>query len=47
MPNIKSISDLRNYTEVLKEVDTASRVYLARNGHGEYGRLSVLYILQA
>ena len=35
MPNIKPISDLRNYTEVLKEVDTASRVYLTRNGHGE------------
>lgn len=35
MPNIKPISDLRNYTEVLKEVDTTSRVYLTRNGHGE------------
>lgn len=31
MPNIKPISDLRNYTEVLKEVDTANRVYLTRN----------------
>ena len=36
MPNIKPISDLRNYTEVLKEVDVSSRVYLTRNGHGEY-----------
>ena len=36
IPNIKPISDLRNYTEVLKEVDTTSRVYLTRNGHGEY-----------
>lgn len=25
MPNIKPISDLRNYTEVLKEVDASSR----------------------
>ena len=41
MPNIKPISDLRNYTEVLKEVDTSSRVYLTRNGHGEYGILTM------
>lgn len=36
MPNIKPISDLRNYSEVLKEVDMSSRVYLTRNGHGRY-----------
>lgn len=41
MPNIKPISDLRNYTEVLKEVDITSRVYLTRNGHGEYGILTM------
>lgn len=41
MPNIKPISDLRNYTEVLKEVDVSSRVYLTRNGHGEYGILTM------
>jgi hypothetical protein len=41
MPNIKPISDLRNYTDVLKEVDVSSRVYLTRNGHGEYGILSM------
>ena len=44
MPNIKPISDLRNYTEVLKEVDTAHRVYLTRNGHGEYGILTMAEI---
>jgi len=44
MPNIKPISDLRNYTEVLKEVDTASRVYLTRNGRGEYGILTMAEI---
>ncbi|MCR4933727.1 MAG: prevent-host-death protein [Lachnospiraceae bacterium] len=44
MPNIKPISDLRNYTEVLKEVDTAQRVYLTRNGHGEYGILTMAEI---
>lgn len=36
MPNIKSISDLRNYTEVLKEVDKNNRVYLTCNGHEKY-----------
>lgn len=41
MPNIKPISELRNYTEVLKEVDTSHRVYLTRNGHGEYGILTM------
>ena len=41
MPNIKPISDLRNYTEVLKEVDSSNRVYLTRNGHGEYGILTM------
>ncbi|MBD5474246.1 MAG: prevent-host-death protein [Lachnospiraceae bacterium] len=41
MPNIKPISDLRNYTEVLKQVDASSRVYLTRNGRGEYGILTM------
>lgn len=44
VPNIKPISDLRNYTEVLKEVDASSRVYLTRNGHGEYGILTMAEI---
>lgn len=35
MPNIKPISDLRNYTSVLKEVKYGERVYLTRNGTGE------------
>ena len=41
MPNIKPISELRNYTEVLKQVDMSKRVYLTRNGHGDYGILSM------
>ena len=41
MPNIKPISELRNYTEVLKEVDETNRVYLTRNGHGEYAILTM------
>lgn len=36
MPNIKPISDLRNYSEVLKEVEENNPVYLTRNGRGEY-----------
>lgn len=36
MLNIKPISDLRNYTEVLNEVKEDSPVYLTRNGRGEY-----------
>lgn len=36
MTNIKPISDLRNYTEVLNEVKENSPVYLTRNGRGEY-----------
>ena len=44
MPNIKPVSDLRNYTEVLKEVDASNRVYLTRNGHGQYGILTMAEI---
>ena len=36
MPNIKPVSDLRNYTEVLKEVSIGSPVYLTKNGRGEF-----------
>ena len=36
MPNIKPITDLRNYTEVLKETEVGSPVFLTRNGRGEY-----------
>lgn len=41
MPNIKPISDLRNYTEVLKEVRTNQPVYLTRNGRGAYAIVDV------
>ena len=41
MPVIKPISDLRNYTEILKEVDKRERVYLTRNGHGAYTIMSM------
>jgi len=41
MPNIKPISELRNYTEVLREVDQERRVYLTRNGHGAYTIMTI------
>ena len=41
MPEIKPVSDLRNYTEVLKEVDQYSRVYLTRNGRGTYAIMTI------
>ena len=34
MPNIKPISDLKNFTAVVSEVKYGSRVYLTKNGHG-------------
>ena len=36
MPNIKPISDLRNYTEVLHDVTAGSPVFLTKNGRGKY-----------
>ena len=36
MPIIKPISDLRNYSEVLKDIKSGSPVYLTKNGRGRY-----------
>lgn len=36
MPNIKPISDLRNYSEVLKDVAIDAPVFLTKNGRGRY-----------
>lgn len=41
MPNIKPISDLRNYTEVLREVSVNNPVYLTKNGRGEYAIVKI------
>ena len=41
MPNIKPISDLRNYTSVVKEVNYGSRVYLTKNGHGQIAMINM------
>ncbi|MCL2802276.1 MAG: type II toxin-antitoxin system Phd/YefM family antitoxin [Treponema sp.] len=36
MPNIKPVSDLRNYAGVLKDICSGSPVYLTKNGRGCY-----------
>ncbi len=36
MPNIKPISDLRNYSEVLHDVAVGAPVFLTKNGRGKY-----------
>lgn len=36
MPSIKPVSDLRNYTEVLRDVDGGEPVFLTKNGRGRY-----------
>lgn len=41
MPNIKPISDLRNYSEVLREVSAGSPVFLTKNGRGRYAILDI------
>jgi prevent-host-death family protein len=41
MPNIRPVSDLRNYSEVLSEVAENSPVYLTRNGRGEYAIINI------
>ena len=40
MPNIKPISDLRNYNEVLRDV-AGSPVFLTKNGRGKYAILDM------
>jgi len=36
MPNIKPISDLRNYNEVLRDCQNGDPVFLTKNGRGRY-----------
>lgn len=36
MPNIKPVSDLRNYNEVLRDIAVGEPVYLTKNGRGRY-----------
>ena len=36
MPSIVPISDLKNYSEVLRSCDNGATVYLTKNGRGKY-----------
>ena len=41
MPNIKPVSDLRNYTEVLKDIAVGEPVFLTKNGRGRYAIVDI------
>ena len=41
MPNIRPVSDLRNYTNVLKDVSVGEPVFLTKNGHGRYALMDM------
>ena len=41
MPNIKPISDLRNYSDVLHDVSAGTPVFLTKNGRGRYAILDM------
>lgn len=41
MMNIKPISDLRNYNQVLKEVTNNQPVFLTKNGRGKYAVIDI------
>jgi len=41
MPNIKPVSDLRNYNEVLRDVAINEPVFLTKNGRGRYALIDL------
>lgn len=41
MPNIKPVSDLRNYNEVLKDIAVGKPVFLTKNGRGRYAIVDI------
>ena len=41
MPNIKPVSDLRNYNEVLRDIAVGEPVFLTKNGRGKYAILDI------
>lgn len=41
MPDIKPISDLRNYSDVLRDVSVGAPVFLTKNGRGCYAIISI------
>jgi prevent-host-death family protein len=41
MPNIKPVSDLRNYNEVLKDIAVGYPVFLTKNGRGKFAIVDI------
>ncbi len=41
MPNIKPVSDLRNYNEVLRDIADGEPVFLTKNGRGRYAIVDI------
>ena len=41
MPKIKPVSDLRNYNEVLKDIEVGSPVFLTKNGRGKFAIVDI------
>jgi len=41
MPKIRPVSDLRNYNEVLREIEADEPVFLTKNGRGRYAIVDI------
>lgn len=41
MPNIKPVSDLRNYNKVLNDISFGDPVFLTKNGRGRYAIVDI------
>ena len=41
MPSIRPVSDLRNYSDVLKDIREDRPVFLTKNGRGKYAILDM------
>ena len=41
MPNIRPVSELRNYGEVLRDVAVGQPVFLTKNGYGRYAVIDI------
>ena len=42
MPNIKPVSALRNYNEILRDVGVEDPVFLTKNGKGRYALVDIV-----
>ena len=41
MPNIKPVSDLRNYNDVLRDIAVGEPVFLTKNGRGRFAIVDI------